>query len=722
MSFTDSASAAEGPWTKYQKKQPTAAPAATAAPEGPWTKYQKPGYTPPPPPPSTTADVAKSFGAGAVQGTTGLAKIPEAIRRGVDYAVKLPGYLAGMTDEDFAKREAEVKRRQQESIFGRLRSYTDPGEAAKGLARGADVASRALGGEYQPQTKAGQVAKEVGTYAPGLALPGVGLTSRVAEGVAGRVVGQGVGRAVENVALPAIGGQVGEKLGEQVGHPELGRFAGSIIGGGLGGIKGPRIDPTSEAAARAAGVSLPLAAATTTRGIPMIAQATEHLPVVGAPLEAAAEKSLQGIRDVKSGAETAAGATSRLASGTKVKDRITSWVDGTSNKNVSEAYDKADAINMRNPNMTHSLDNLHAAVGDITSRRIASKAIDENGPAVNQVSEAIKQPMTLQGIKDLRTRIGQMTKGKLLPPDYNKAEFEQIYSALSRDYEAAAAKAGGPQGAAALKRADQMALATQNRRKALEPLVGATGKAAPEAVFDNVQRLASAGGGGNVQTLARAKRVVGTPDWEEFAGTVGSRLGRDPKTGETSLAGFSTNYGRMSPEGKDILFGKPGSKLRDSYDQIAALGTREAQLRKYSNLSGTGKTAGTLGGLAGLWFEPTATAGAAVAGHLLSHILASDVTAKPFSRLVRASQDDTWARSLGASPTGLGKAAVATSAALRNLTNTVNSQYGTDYTPDQLMHELQGGQGSGQSGSTAQSGSTHEPFRVQVPYHIRPTP
>jgi hypothetical protein len=651
----------------------------------------------------TAEDVARGAGAGVIKGTEGLITTPESVARpivGAGSSLIERGYdptgglrFGGPEEQPLGQSGGprpmtpeEVEKHRQQA--GEIERALPGGAIAGGIKTATGGA-----GDYQPTTGAGRFAERAGEFAPSLAIPGVGITSRLAEGVggklageAGRVIGQGIGRGVENIALPAAGSMVGGKIGEEIGHPELGAAIGGIAGGLAGGYRGPRIDPETIAAATKLGVKVPLAGAVEGKAIPRIAKTLENVPFAGAPLQSSAEKAISDIGGAKSSAEAAAGATTREAAGGKAKSAINDWITGKSADNVKAAYDKAESL--MQPGATVDASNARAAIADIMARRAASGARG-SGPAIGDILEGVQRPggLTYGGLKDMRTRMGQRVDNKLLTDDWQQPEVKQLYGALSQDLESAAAHAGGSQGAAAWQRANTLAKATQSRRESLVKLVGKGGDASPEAVFDNIAQLASEGAGGNRQRLAQAMRTVGAKDWQEIAGTIGARLGRDPTIGgDTSLQKFLTSYSKMSDAGKDMLFGRAGQgDLRQAYDEIATLGKRENQLNKLKNPSGTAAHLGVLSTLGGLWFQPHATIGVLAGGNLLSHVLSQPATAKPFARLVRAAQDDAFSSRLGTE--GI-KAGVAVNAAARNFANTANSQLGTNLTPDQVRNSF----------------------------------
>lgn len=675
--------------TGWKPKSPNVQPPAPAAPaaKGDWGEGWHAKAMPAAKEPVGTAeDIGRGALAGVVRGGQGLAELPTSglslVNRGIGWGAEKLG----------ATEVAKRARKQAEDLA-----------AMSGqIQRGTDMATLGLG-KYEPQTTGGKIAEKVGEFAPGFALPGVGMTSRLAEGVVGKVAGQAIGRGVENVAAPMVGSQVGEQVGEAIGHPQAGQVIGGVLGGGAGSLRGPRIDPATVEAAGRQGVRIPVSGALEMPGVQQAGKVLEKVPFAGEPLQSSAQRAIEDFQRAKAGVEPSA--TTPASAGANVKEGVSNWFDAERGK-VKDAYDTAGKV--MNPNASVNPDALQSAVANITARRIASKATDENGPAVNMVRNAIKGPMTFEGLKDLRTRVGQTLKTSILPPEWNQGELKEIYGALREDLTNSAEAAGGPQGKALWQRADQLAKESGDRRRAVAKLVGVQGDAKPELVFSRLQGAAQAGGRGNIAMLKQAHDILGRPEWEELSHTIGAQMGRDPTSGEVTMQRFLTNYNKMSEEGKRTLF---APDMRSAYDDLAQLSKRENVLRKFANPSGTGQYGAAATALGGLWFEPHATIGALTVGNAMAHILSAPATAKSFSRFVRAAQDDAAAARTGAAV----KTGVTLSNAARNLSNTYNSQTGEKTTPEQFTQAL-GGQGGGQQGSG------NEPFRVQVPYHVRSSP
>jgi hypothetical protein len=172
--------------------------------------------------------------------------------------------------------------------------------------------------------------------------------------------------------------------------------------------------------------------------------------------------------------------------------------------------------------------------------------------------------------------------------------------------------------------------------------------------------------------------VIPATDWEQLAGTVVQRLGRDPQ-GNFSPQRFTTAYGNMSDQGKAILFNKlPGGDLRQSLDDISTISQRIQQVGRFANPSGTAQVTAGLGEMAGLIHDPLSTLATIAGGRVMAHALARPATAASTARWTSA-----YGRFLASpGPPTL----VALGQASKNLAATYNDQLGANVDPDAIVN------------------------------------
>jgi hypothetical protein len=94
---------------------------------------------------------------------------------------------------------------------------------------------------------------------------------------------------------------------------------------------------------------------------------------------------------------------------------------------------------------------------DILDMRVNAR-IPGNSKAAEIVSDAIKGPMDYNGIKDLRSYIGEMTPQQMVAQGLNPTEMKRIYGALTQDLGDVIEQGGGAAAFSAWKQANTLAL------------------------------------------------------------------------------------------------------------------------------------------------------------------------------------------------------------------------------------------------------------------------
>ena len=384
-------------------------------------------------------------------------------------------------------------------------------------------------------------------------------------------------------------------------------------------------------------VQIPRAVATDNMSIQQAGAATSNVPVAGTPLVKAAERTIsqlgtkadevsQGFGSGKSVAE--AGDTARTA----VKD----WITGESAANASKLYNRVDSL--VDPNVKTPLLNTRDTIADIAAKRSAAGL--SSGKATDAVLEAVQrnEGLTYDGVKTLRTSIGEDMARGILPEGVSAGELKNIYGALTKDLEASVQAAGGEKASAALSRANQYYRLISDRREALAKIVGSDGNAPAETVLGRIEAMAGSTSRADISKLAQARKAIGADDWNELASTIVSRLGRDVE-GQFSPQRFITAYGKISDAGKNVLFRSGGkSELAGHLDDIAKVSSRFKELQKFANPSGTARAG--FGGLigAGAFAEPLTTLTTVLGGRVLAVALAKPASAASIAKWARANE------------------------------------------------------------------------------------
>jgi hypothetical protein len=371
-----------------------------------------------------------------------------------------------------------------------------------------------------------------------------------------------------------------------------------------------------------------------------------NVPIANAPLTKAAETTLSQLGE-KSGevAGKFGSAASPDAAGNTAKESIRDWVTKSSRANESKLYDRVDTL--INPAAKGTLNKTEAISNTINAERDAA-ALGESG-AVKQVQAAIDRGgLTYDGVKKLRTTIGEQLDSGILPDGTSKAELKRIYGSLSDDLKATVEASGSKPALEAFNRANTYSRLANERRESLAKIIGSHGDAPAEAVFDKLKTMAGSSARADIGKLGQARKVMGSSDWNEVASTIVSKMGRDVE-GNFSPRRFLTDYGKMSDAGKNVLFRSGGkSTLADSLDDIATISSRFKELEKYANPSGTSRS--MMGGLIGAggfasvkaaiatgsMAEPLTMLTTVLGGRMLASYLASPAGASSIAKWSRA--------------------------------------------------------------------------------------
>ena len=459
------------------------------------------------------------------------------------------------------------------------------------------------------------------------ALPASGIAQGARSGATiGAIYGAGEGEDMAGRASGAVSGAIpGAVLGGVIGKFLPSRPPG---GGSGGGGAGAPMNAVVEAGERA-GVDVPRFLATNSKGLQAAAQAGRQAPLGGARIEEAVQGFRTQVGDAAERAAQSAGSGNALQAGEAARGGLTSAVDVLKTK-TSALYDKVDAL--VDPATLSPLSATRDVVAKIAARRQGA-ALDGGGKAADAVLEGIgrAEGLSYQGIKDLRTSVGEMLKPGMLPQGASQAELKQIYGALSKDLEAAVSNAGGKEAVTAWQRANQYFTAARDRQERLVKIIGVEGDAAGERVFDKLASMAGINGRADMRTLMLARKSMAPDEWGELASGVIQRLGRAAPDAEFSADRFMTQWSKMSNEGKSLMFGGQGA-LRQSLDDIATLSARMKDAEKFANRSNTGRVVTGTALLSAATTEPMTALAAVVGGRVVSSILSKPATAQAAAR------------------------------------------------------------------------------------------
>lgn len=499
--------------------------------------------------------------------------------------VGVPGVSAPTGDFEEAKKGVE---RQQEAASkesplaygaGEVGAFFVPLAGAEGsLANLTSKAESALASKLAP--KIGKTAAEIGSTA----LTGAGM---------GAIQGAGEGTGIQDRLISA--GETG-LLGGGLGaaFPAAGKVAGKALS--------PFIKPTAvEEAATRIGHDMPASISSPSSITRRVSSALSSTPFTKDIMEGGVKRGVAELGERVTGLAKKPGITTEEAAAT-AKQALHDWVDVDSRANVNKLYNKVAAL--VDPKITTPMSNTLAAVSKIGKERVAAKLGDSE--AVKLVMDAATDPkgLTYSGAQRLKREIGSKMKGIMTESSLNEEELKQLYGGLRADVRAAAKNAGGPKGLAAFDRANGYAQGVINRRKDLGKIIGAKGDKNDEAIFKKIASIAGTTGS-NASLLKTARKSMSPDEWQDVTSGVITTLGRDADKA-FSTDRFVTQFGKLSPAGKDAIFGPAGNPLRNAIEDMHTVAQQYKERGKERNFSNTAIALLGAAGLGDIAIEGTA--------------------------------------------------------------------------------------------------------------------
>lgn len=553
------------------------------------------------------------------------------------------------------------------------------------------------------------IASGVGSLAGGLTSASMvpGATIARGLGIAGKAgtvaakVGEAVGSGLGYGAISGAGNARGTAADRLKGGLE-GALTGGVTGAALGtpmALAGNAMaaraaamaarpgTSAAVAAAERAGVRVPAAIASDNLAVQQLGGAAKSIPYFGTRMVDAAKQTVSdfGRSAGKVAADYGGGiAANPASSGAAARDALVNWVGPLTKDAVSHTYDEVDAL--VDPAVTTPLNaTARVATGIVTANKAATLP---PGSAVQMVREAVSRPagLTYQGIKDLRTHVGELIDAGPMPGNPAQGELKRIYGALTTDLRTSVGAAGGPAASAAFDKANLLNAAVAKRRTELMQILGVNrnNPASAEDVFSTIKRMAGSTSAADAATLVKVKKSMPPAAWDGIASAVVGDLGKSPATGEISIDKFFTDYNNISAAGKAALFG--GRKdLASALDDLSVVaGHTKKALKTFSNPSGTAQVSGLLGlGYAAtnplLW--PKIAAGA-IGAHYLTRALSNPATVRSMAAWAK-----TYQRWLARPSQILGQSLQFSA---RRLAGEIGQQFGLRDRVGQMAHDLQG--------------------------------
>lgn len=217
-----------------------------------------------------------------------------------------------------------------------------------------------------------------------------------------------------------------------------------------------------------------------------------------------------------------------------------------------------------------------------------------------------------EAVKKLRTLVGDEISNNSLASDVPRSKWKALYSALSSDLDGAAAATGSPVAVKAMQQANTFSRAGYAR---IEDVLDKVAKQdIPEKVFKSAVSPADMQAGATkigsiMKSLTPGERDVVKSAFIRRMGL--ATAGQQGAEGDRfSTQTFLTNWNRMSPQAKAVMFSGQDGRLRVSLDQIAkAADSIKSGSKVFANPSGTSHATAQIGLVSGV-------AGAIASGHV----------------------------------------------------------------------------------------------------------
>lgn len=298
-----------------------------------------------------------------------------------------------------------------------------------------------------------------------------------------------------------------------------------------------------------------------------------------------------------------------------------------------------------------------------------ARGLEQTVADLQAAAQASGGKLPYEAIKKLRTLVGQEMADAGLVSDVPRSKWKALYSALSKDLEAAAAEAG-PEASAVFSRANNYTKAGMGRLEVLDSVIQKKG--GPEKVF----AAAMSGTREGATTLRAVMRSLPPDAQKQLTATVIRRLGRANPSAQNDLGEkfstetFLTNWNSMAPEARSALFDRFGPRYVHSMTKIsrladvskAASNMREgsAVFRNPPGTAAASNQAYTVGGFVLSALTGNYGTAAGIAGGVLSANIASRAMTNPRFVEWLAKQTTVPASAMGGSLTALRNEARAT--------------------------------------------------------------
>ena len=212
-------------------------------------------------------------------------------------------------------------------------------------------------------------------------------------------------------------------------------------------------------------------------------------------------------------------------------------------------------------------------------------------------------------MKEFRSAIGRRLREPKLQSDASQSDLKRLYGALSDDMGRLASQQGAKQSWQRYNRF--YARGQEHIKNNLNKIFKAE---SAEKAFNQVMLAAREGGSANLKKLRALRGSLTKDEWGEVSSNIVRNLG-NPKAGgvdvhaaDFSPSTFITEYSKLTPDARNILFNKSGDPgLRKALDDLVEVVGAQKNVEQLGASSPTYPLTATGGAMAGLYYDPAST-------------------------------------------------------------------------------------------------------------------
>jgi len=252
----------------------------------------------------------------------------------------------------------------------------------------------------------------------------------------------------------------------------------------------------------------------------------------------------------------------------------------------------------------------------------------QSSPAFKLLSDinqdAVEGVLPYNALSAYRTEVGKQIKENTFTGKDN-ALAKQLYASLSEDMRGVAES----KGANALKAFDNannfysegITKIESNLKKYISE------KADAGQIFNQLKTSSKVG---DVKA-SKILNAIPKGDRELVRDAVVQQLGRSP-TGDFSVSRFVSDYNRLTPEGRSVLFGKQGAQYRKSLDTLVDVSKTLRDSQEFVNTSRTADNLGNIGLIALGAADPATAVTTGVGANLSARLLTNEDFVKTLAK------------------------------------------------------------------------------------------